>query len=162
MAKNILAAVDFSDVTEAVLARAAELARALGAKLWIVHIANPEPEFLGYEVGPVYIRDNVAQQLRQQHQQLHRVQQDLGAQGLDVTALLVPGVPASKIVAEARRLEADAIVMGSHGHGALFNLLMGTVCHGVLRKAPCPVMVVPARMVQAPAEPAPAGGARPR
>jgi hypothetical protein len=37
------------------------------------------------------------------------------------------------------------IVMGSHGHGALFNLLMGTVCNGVLRKARCPVVVVPAR-----------------
>ncbi len=145
MARNIIAAIDFSDATEAVVARAAELARAMDAKLWLVHVATPQPDFMGYEVGPVYIRDSVAQQLRLQHQHLHRMRQDLQAQGVDVGALLVSGTPARKIISEAQRLGAEFIVMGSHGHGAIFNLLMGTVCNGVLRKAPCPVVVVPAR-----------------
>jgi nucleotide-binding universal stress UspA family protein len=64
--------------------------------------------------------------------------------------MLVSGLPARKILGEADRLEATLIVMGSHGHGALFNLLMGTVCNGVLRKSRCPVVVVPARTVQPP------------
>lgn len=145
MASNIIAAIDFSDVTAAVVARAADLASALGARLWLIHVATPQPDFMGYEVGPVYIRDSVAQQLRSQHQHLHRLRQSLQNQGFDVTAMLVSGTPARKILTEAQRLEADMIIMGSHGHGALFNLLMGTVCNGVLRKAPCPVVIVPAK-----------------
>jgi nucleotide-binding universal stress UspA family protein len=150
MARNIIAAVDFSDATSAVVARAAELANALGAKLWLIHVATPQPDFMGYEVGPVYIRDSVAQQLRMQHKHLHRMRQELHAQGVEASALLVSGTPARKIILEASRLEAEFIVMGSHGHGTLFNLLMGTVCNGVLRKAPCPVVVVPARTARQP------------
>jgi nucleotide-binding universal stress UspA family protein len=41
------------------------------------------------------------------------------------------------------RCKADFIVMGSHGHGALYNLLIGGTASGVIQKAPCPVVIVP-------------------
>lgn len=50
-----------------------------------------------------------------------------------------------RLLAEQGRLAADAIVLGSHGHGALYDLLVGSVAEGVLRRAPCPVVVVPSR-----------------
>jgi nucleotide-binding universal stress UspA family protein len=153
MAQNILAAVDFSDVTDSVVSRAAELAGSMGARLWLIHVATPQPDFMGYEVGPVYIRDSVAQQLRSQHQRLHQTRQMLHNQGLNVTAMLVSGTPVRKILDEAQRVSADMIVMGSHGHGALFHLLMGTVCYGVLHKASCPVVIVPARTLRSEHEP---------
>ena len=152
MAQNIIAAVDFSDVTESVVARAAALAASMGARLWLIHVATPQPDFVGYEVGPVYIRDSVAQQLHSQHQRLHQMRQALHNQGLEVTAMLVSGTPVRKILNEAKRLDAAMIVMGSHGHGALFDLLMGSVCKGVLRKAACPVMIIPSRSLAAPHE----------
>ncbi len=48
-----------------------------------------------------------------------------------------------EILEAARICEADYIVMGSHGHNAFYDLLVGTTTHGVMRKAPCPVVIVP-------------------
>ena len=53
------------------------------------------------------------------------------------------GAPVPLILEQAKALAADYIVMGSHGHTAFYDLLVGTTTHGVLKKAPCPVLVVP-------------------
>ena len=52
---------------------------------------------------------------------------------------------AKLILEEAERLEAEVIIMGSHGHGALYDLIVGSVTEGVLRKAKCPVLVLPSK-----------------
>jgi nucleotide-binding universal stress UspA family protein len=56
----------------------------------------------------------------------------------------VVGSPVQHITSEAERTEADYIVMGSHGHTALYELLVGSTTHGVLKRAHCPVVIVPA------------------
>jgi nucleotide-binding universal stress UspA family protein len=147
MSGNMLVPIDFSDITDLVLEQAATLAKALDKKLWLIHVAAPEPAFIGYEVGPQYERDYAAERLRQEHQWLEGYQNRLKAQGLDATALLIPGQPAKAIVEEAEKLQVDLIVIGSHGHGALYDLLAGSVCESVLRRARCPVVVIPKRLL---------------
>ena len=147
MAHNVLTPIDFSDVTDAVIAQTAQLAKAFDAKVWLIHTAVPEPDFVGYEVGPEYIRDSAARHLRDEHRMLGEYQETLRGENVEVTAMLVPGEAIEKILQEADRLEVDWIVMGSHGHGALHNLLAGSVCQGVLHKSACPVLVVPNRPV---------------
>jgi len=143
MSDNIITPIDFSDVTDEVVAKTAQLAKALDAKVWLIHAAVPEPDFVSYEVGPEYIRDSAARRLREEHRMLGQYQDNLRADGVDVTAMMVPGQPVAKILQEAQRLEADWIVLGSHGHGALHNLLAGSVCQGVVKKATCPVVIIP-------------------
>ena len=58
--KTILAAIDFSDVTEGLVHKAGELSRACGATLYLLHIEPPEPDFVGYGAGPQHVRDQVA------------------------------------------------------------------------------------------------------
>ena len=149
MASNILVPVDFSDVTETVLARAADLVRAFGAKMWLIHIAEPEGAFVGYEFGLVPSRDAVAMELHREHQLLQKYQDALRADGLNVTAMLLSGPAADKILEEARRVEADLIVLGSHGHQALHHLLAGSVCQAVLHETSCPVVLVPSKVAAA-------------
>ena len=60
-------------------------------------------------------------------------------------ALHIQGSLVEKILTSAETHAADLIVMGSHGHGALYELLVGSVTSGVLHGAKCPVLVVPAR-----------------
>jgi len=146
MANDILVPVDFSDVTEAVVAEARSLARAMNVGIRLLHVAVSHPAFVGYEIGPMYVRDAVAGHLRMQHQKLQEYERALKQEGFEVTAMLVHGSPAEKILAEARRLEPSMIIMGSHGHGALHNLLGGSVCRAVLKRARRPVLIVPSRM----------------
>jgi nucleotide-binding universal stress UspA family protein len=63
--------------------------------------------------------------------------------GLDVLALRVPGSPVEKILEASAEHGAELIIIGSHGHGALYHLLVGSVTDGVLKSAACPVVVVP-------------------
>ena len=143
--KQILVPVDLSDVTERVLEQARRLARVTGAHLTLLHVAPPEPEFIGYEPGPPSVRQAAARGLAEEHRRVQALCRQLEEEGLQATALVMQGYPAEKILQEAARLCAGLVVMGSHGHGALHHLLVGSVTEAVLRKATCPVVVVPAR-----------------
>lgn len=141
--KTIMAAVDLSDHSEMVARCALSLAGPED-KLYLVHVAQPNPDFIGYEMGPDTVRDVMAHSLQAEHRALHQLKEGL-ADGEDprLTALLIQGPTVDKILEERERLEADLLVLGSHGHGALYHLLTGSVTEGVLKKAACPVLVVP-------------------
>jgi nucleotide-binding universal stress UspA family protein len=89
------------------------------------------------------IRENVSALHAQEL--LQRYLDALRSQGLTVIPILVSGKPIEKILLEAERLQPVLIVLGSHGHGALHHLLLGSVSEGVLRKANSPVVIVPCR-----------------
>lgn len=142
--KTILAAVDFSPVADDVIARATEAARAFGAGLYLVHVAAPDPDFVGYEAGPQTVRRSVAAELHDVHRRLQERSAELRAAGIDCTALLVQGSTPETVVREAERLHADLIVLGSRGHGAIRRALLGSVSEHVLHHANRPVLIVPA------------------
>jgi len=143
--KKLLAALDFSEATEKVVAQAAALAEAFSAELTLIHVAAPNPEFVGYEAGPDTERDARAAELRGEHRKLQEIAEDLRGRGIAARALLIQGPTVEKILDEARELDAGAIVIGSHGRGMLHRALLGSVSEGVVRDATCPVHVVPAR-----------------
>ena len=144
--KNILAAIDFSDVSSRIVDKAAELAKSFGSKLWLIHVAAPDPDFVGYGTGPQCERDWRAKVLRKEHCYLHNKAAELDDRGIDVTPLLVQGATIETILKQASKLEADAIVIGSHGRGAFYKTLVGSVSEGVIRQALCPVLVIPAKI----------------
>lgn len=143
--RAILVPVDFSEVTDAVVEWAAGIARTAGGRLWLLHVAAPDPDFVGFEAGPDVVREQRASELRQEHRDLQVLADALRARGLDATALLVKGPTVKKILAEAERLGADLIVMGSHGRGALSRALLGSVSEGVVRGAHRPITILPGR-----------------
>ncbi len=141
--KRLLAALDFSPVTDLVVQTTRELALALGATVRLIHVAPPEPDFVGYEAGPITVRQRVAAEYREARRRAHSIESRLRNSGLAVEAMVVQGEPADKILHHAREFGADLIVLGSHGHGMLYELLVGSVTSAVMRAAPCPVVVVP-------------------
>lgn len=143
--KRLLAALDFSPVSRSVVDRAAALAQAFAAELTLVHVAAPDPAFVGYETGPQTVRDARASELRSEHRDLQNAAEDLRARGIGARALLLQGATVEMLLREAREIGAEMIVIGSHGHGALHRALLGSVSEGVVRGARCPVLVVPAR-----------------
>ncbi len=141
--KNIIAAIDFSEVSEVVVETAVEIAHANSHHLWIVHVAAPDPEYIGYKIGPQHERDWRASNLHSEHIALQDKAKSLQNLDLDVTSLLIQGPTVQALLAEAHKLNANFIVVGSHGHGALYKILAGSVTHELLKLSSCPVVVVP-------------------
>ncbi len=143
--ERVLVAVDLSPATETVLRVAEELASSLGAELRLVHVAAPEPEFVGYDVDSPALRDTHAAAYREEHRRLQDLAEAARGRGGTVKALLIQGPTVEKILEEAERLDAGLVVVGSHGRGALARVLLGSVSEGVLRGSRRPVLVVPSR-----------------
>ena len=140
---KLLVAVDFSDPTDQVLRVAAGLAKSGDASVWVVHAAEPDPDFVGYDAGPEVVRDQVARELRDEHRQLQQCTEQLRQAGVDARAMLVRGPTVESLLAMAEKQGADLIVAGSHGRGMVAELLMGSVSQGLIRDGRWPVTVVP-------------------
>ncbi len=140
---KLLVAVDFSDPTDMILKVARRLAKSLNASVWVVHAAEPEPDFVGYDVGPEVVRGQVAKELRDEHRQLQEYTDHLREAGVKAKAMLVQGPTVETILEMADKQESDLIVVGSHGRGMVAEMLMGSVSQGLIRAGQCPVTVVP-------------------
>ncbi|MGK7940733.1 MAG: universal stress protein [Crocosphaera sp.] len=140
---NLLVAVDCSDSTETVVKKAQEMAQLLSATLWIVHIAEPEPDFVGFDTGPQSARDYQAQTFHSEHSQIQAIAAQLRKEGIETTALLIQGPTVETLLKEAKKLEVDMIIMGAHRRNAIAELFMGSVSKGVVSHSPCPVVIVP-------------------
>jgi nucleotide-binding universal stress UspA family protein len=142
---NILVAVDLSAASEKVVKAAGEVARLTGAKVFILHVAEPEPDFVGYDAGPEIVRTQVAEELRREHRGVQALAKQLREKDLDATALLIRGPTVETTLKEADNLEAELIVVGTHGHGAVYDALIGSYSAGIIRRSKLPVLVVPIR-----------------
>ena len=140
---KLLVAVDLSEATQIIVKKAEELAMALSAKIWILHNAEPEPDFVEFVSDPLTARENLSRRFHAEHRQIQEIANRLRKSGLDTTALLVHGQTVEYILKEASELDVDMIVVGSHGRGAMYQLLVGSVSEGILRNSQCPILVVP-------------------
>lgn len=141
--KTILAAIDFSEITDAVVAEAARLAQCHNGRVVLVAVA--EPPVVATEYAPFIenLADMSAAAEKALARRLGEAQRQVASQGLECIVAPHDGAPVQHIVNEAKNHAADYIVMGSHGHTALHDLLVGSTTHGVLLRASCPVVILP-------------------
>jgi nucleotide-binding universal stress UspA family protein len=141
---SLLVALDFTDVTDAQILIVARLA-APNREIYLLHVAEPDPSFVGFDAGPDEVRDQVAREFHEEHARIQAMADRLREAGFDAKALLVQGPTVATILAEADKLNAEAIVVGSHGHGKLYDFAVGSVSSEVIRKSKVPVLVVPSK-----------------
>jgi len=140
---KLLVAVDFSGPTDLILRVARRLAKSLDASVWVVHAAEPDPDFVGYDSGPEVVRGQVAKELREEHRRLQQYTDQLREAGVDAKAILVRGPTVEALLAMAEKQGADLVVVGSHGRGMVAEMLLGSVSQGLIRAGRWPVTVVP-------------------
>ncbi len=159
--KSILVPVDFSDVTPSVINLARQLAKAFSAEIHLVHVkeltAAPTPGTLGYglagmaELAPMAgvpvpgfePMPETTPANEGQTSKLAKWQEEIGHDGTKVSLHEPTGTVADEILNQANELKADLIVMGTHGRGAMYNLLVGSASKGVLKRSTRPVVLVP-------------------
>lgn len=141
--KTILTPVDFSSATRGVIAAAQDLARATDGQIVLFHAVQQPVISTDYGLTAEMLQEAISVNQEAARSQLEHLEQLLVEQGVPVRTRLVGGFAAGNILEEARKLRADYIVLGSHGHTAFYDLLVGSTTNAVLKNAPCPVVVVP-------------------
>jgi len=149
--QRILCPVDGSEPSVQAGMQAVAVARWSGARVTALHVSTPiraaSPEVLPLAVESR--NDDTAQAARSWMDAQFRA---ASAAGVPMDFLVKTGVPAREILACASDIQADLIVMGTHGLSGFEHLVLGSVTEKVLRRAPCPVLTVPPH---APAVPRP-------
>ncbi len=143
--KNIIAAIDFTDVSGGVIAAAAELARSCSGHLWIIHIVEPDAEYVRIDEGPQQGLDWRTLKINEEHRYIQEKSLELEASGIKVTPRLIRGLTAETILREASKLDAELIVVGSHGHGAVYHMLVGSTTEELIKSGLFKIVVVPSR-----------------
>jgi nucleotide-binding universal stress UspA family protein len=141
--KNILLTIDFDNNEIVLIDRAIEIAAAFDAKIWLLHVVAPEPDFVGLEVGPQYIRDTRAEELKRERRLLSDYTDVIKLENVSCEGILIQGATIEMILKEAEKLNTDLIIIGRHEHNLMYKAFFGSVASGVIKKSKIPVMVVP-------------------
>ena len=152
--QTMLVASDFSDASAPATAYAFSLARALNARLYVIHVVPEEDvrlitaisAHLQSEVTPAALVETL---YAEADKRLATLVEDARATDLVQERLMVTGEPAAAIMSWAAAKQVQLIIIGTHGRRGVTRFLMGSVAERVLREAPCAVLVVPATTVSA-------------
>jgi universal stress protein A len=140
--KRILAPIDFSDCSVGALAYALELAAKFEAKVTLLHVVEPTVYADNDLNNPASMQEANLNLMASGRERLAALQRRVSAQGRPVEILVRMGRSQSEISDTAKAIGADLIVMGTHGHSGLRQLLLGSTADRVIRHAPCPVLTV--------------------
>ena len=141
--KNIIVAVDFSDITLNLVDKAIEMADYYKAHVYIIHVASPNPEFVGYNVGPNYVRQSLVDELKGEKKQLEILADRVKDKGIKAIPLLIQGSTAKHILMQVERLNSELLIIGTHGYGLALSTLLGSTSSQVIKQVKCPVLLIP-------------------
>jgi nucleotide-binding universal stress UspA family protein len=141
--RNVVVALDFSKTSEEALRVAREVAADHSARLHLVHVvADVRLAPVRFETPGPSSDDLQRQWICDAEARLAAVAQR-GADEAEIRKALVGTPVASTIVEYAAANNANLIVVGTHGYGAVKRMLLGSVSDQLLRCATCPVLTVP-------------------
>ncbi len=141
--KTILVPVDFSRATPGVVAQAVVLAKAVSGRIVLLHVISPPVVVAEYGALMESITEIKIAGEKAAAVQLEKLQRQCERRGVKAETRQFTGAVVSTIASQAKEVGADFVVVGSHGHTALYDLFVGSTTHGVLRRTRCPVVVVP-------------------
>lgn len=149
MYTDILVATDGSTDAAAGARHAIDLAHQYGATLHIIYVIETRTGYDNAIVDPDTVRENLRSD---GEQSIDRIQ-ELVPNPVEITRVIVEGIPHEQIVTYAHEHGVDLIVMGTKGRSAFKTVLLGSATEAVLRSTSIPVLVVGTESGQSPTSP---------
>lgn len=153
---RILVPVDFSETSVAAVDYAAFMAKTFGARVELLHVADPlisSPAGEAVYVGPERVETVREYGLRIAHEELAKIAERLEKSDINVRYTLAEGAPWECIVAASAR--ADLVVMGTHGRTGFSRVFLGSVTDKVVQRSAAPVLTIRGAVAEPAAETAP-------
>jgi len=138
MYKTILVTVDGTPTDRAILEHVKPLAKLVGSKLVVLHVAD------GW-AARTYGADAVSREISEDSKYLENVRSEMQAAGIPVEVELAYGDPAKEIVKWVEQRGCDLVAMSTHGHRFLADLFLGTTASRVQHKISVPVLLLRAK-----------------
>jgi nucleotide-binding universal stress UspA family protein len=147
---RVLIAYDSSPGAEQALELAGSLRWSEDSELRIVTVFEPAFVYMGPYVGSgsIPLEQIDADMTAFHEERLSEAVTALRSTGLTVEGVVLRGRPATELLDEAQRWDADLVMGGSRGHGPILNLLLGSVSAEVVDDAPCPALISRTRTIR--------------
>jgi len=137
--QRIVVAVDLSDYSEMVVARASAIAVAFSAEIHLISVVGL-PKLITSEAD-IGLQEVRASEKEFQEHQKRLIDEYLVGSNLHIESRVLHGDPSGKIISYANEIGADLIIMGSKAYGKVQRFLLGGVSEDVVRGAKCSVMI---------------------
>ncbi|MDQ7815933.1 MAG: universal stress protein [Melioribacteraceae bacterium] len=140
--KNILVPIDFSDYSKNALRYAVQFAKQFKAKMYLIYVVEPMIYPADFSMGQVAIPSMDADLQNRADEELKSLAKNFIESSIKSETIIRTGKPFVEINETAKDIDADLIIMATHGHTGVEHLLFGSTAEKVVRKAPCPVLTL--------------------
>ncbi|MBU2493425.1 MAG: universal stress protein [Bacteroidetes bacterium] len=140
--KKILVPVDFSDYSKNALRYAVSFAKLFNAKMYIQYVVEPAVYPADFSLGQVAIPTTDVDMAQRAENELNRLAEEEIGTSVEYEKIIKTGKPFMEIIEAASEIDADLIIIATHGHTGVEHLLFGSTAEKVVRKSPCPVLTL--------------------
>lgn len=144
--KTILFATDFSENSDYAFEYAYSFADKFGARLVLVHVVSEPLSFNGFYVPHISF-EKLEEELREGAEKMMGRFCQAHLMGFEnYESHILRGLPFDQIIKKSEEVDADMIILGTHGRTGLDHVIFGSTAEKVVRKSPIPVLTI--RMVK--------------
>lgn len=140
--KKILVPVDFSENSLNALTYANNFAKCFQSKLFLIYVVEPIIYPSDFGLGQVSLVANTQEIIDHSKEELEKLAKREISKPTEFEIIIKRGRPFIEIIDTASEIDADIIIIATHGHTGVDHLLFGSTAEKVVRKAPCPVLTV--------------------
>ncbi|WP_037320755.1 universal stress protein [Salegentibacter sp. Hel_I_6] len=143
--KNILVAIDRKKEANQLIAQAVEIAKLAKAKIWIIHVTEPDPDdFLAREAGPQYVYDQRSKERKEEAMILHQWVEDLkNNKEVEAEGLLIEGPVVKSLRDITEKHHIDLVVAGHRKKNFIYSLFTANKKKDLVDELKIPLLAVP-------------------
>lgn len=142
--ENILVAINYEKNAPLLVEKAYEFASAFDAKVWILHVAEPDPDdYLGLEAGPQFAHDKRVEKRKMEAVLVKQLADNLKSRNIRAESLLIEGPTAKTIRKKTSELIIDLVIAGHQKKNFFYQMFVGNTEQNLIDDLNIPVLVVP-------------------
>lgn len=142
MIKKILVPIDFSDYSKKALQYTVSFAKQFNSEINLVYVIEPIIYPADLSMGQIVITKADIDYEEKAKEELTELAKTEISELLSYNIIVKTGKPFMEIIGTAKDIDADLIIISTHGHTGVEHLLFGSTSEKVVRKAPCPVLTL--------------------